>query len=393
MFTSFSMRRWRKSTITLALIGTLAGQWLCHAEKSNDVFSPGKQGSYEAIDLSLFADSIHHWQMKYGRDRNDPRFKDNQIIEIAENLLKFQNNDGGWPANLDWLADIEVSEIRYIRKGNLGRSTFDNRNIYPQIEYLAKVHSVTDLKKYRMAAKRGLEYILTEQRSSGGWRGSDVDAITFNDDVMVGVMRLLLSIREGPSHFEWLDAETRKRLSQALERAIDATLKCQIHVRGRRTAWGQQHSHKTYKPVGARTYELPSITAQESVGVVRFLMALPNPSSEIKVAIESAMDWFERSKINGIRINTVPIEPVRFEGFTASFNRIVVADEQAPPIWARFYEIDSNRPFFCNRDGTKVYRLADVQLERRVGYGWYGSWPTTLKSIYSQWEATWHPKD
>ena len=344
------------------------------------------QRVYSPIDLSLFGDGIHHWQMKDGRGRNDQRFRADQVVHIAENLLKFQNRDGGWPANLDWLAMIEVEEIYKIRNNTLGRSTFDNRNTYPQIEYLAQVFRVTGLRRYRDAAARGLDYLLRQQRSTGGWCGKDVDAITFNDDVMAGIMSLLLNIREGATQFEWLDPNLRARLSArlsaSLDRAIDATLKCQIEVNGKKTAWCQQHDHLTFKPVGARTYELPSITAQESVGVIRFLMELPNPSAGVVAAVEHAVAWLEAARIEGLRIETVPIAPVVFEGFTAKFDRIEVRDPKARPIWARFYEIDTNRPFLCNRDGKKVYRLSDVHLERRVGYGRYGYWPAELLAVH-----------
>ena len=345
------------------------------------------QEQYDVIDLSLFEDSIHHWQMKDGRDRNDLRYRPDQIVHIAENFLRFQNDDGGWPANLDWLAMIDVEEIAQIRNGTVGQSTFDNRNIYPQIEYLSQVFHVTGMQRYQAAADRGLEYLLQEQRPTGGWRGRDVDAITFNDDVMVGIMKLLLRIREGATHFAWLSPELQLRLSQSLDRAVDVTLKCQVKVNGRKTAWCQQHDHLTFMPIKARSFELPSVTAQESVGVVRFLMEYPDPSDEMIGAIDCAVAWFEAAKIQGLRIDTVPIASVRFEGFTAKFDRRAVHDDLAPPIWARFYEVDTDRPFFCNRDGEKVFSLSEVELERRVGYRWYGDWPAELLTQdYPAWK-------
>ena len=326
--------------------------------------------------------------MKDGRGRKDQRFQPEQIIHIAENLLKFQNKDGGWPTNLDWLAKIDVAEITRIRNGSVGGSSFDNRNVYSQIDYLLQVFRETGLPHFRDSAIGGLNYILQQQRPSGGWRGNDVDAITFNDDVMVGIMRLLLKVRQGQSQFDSLDRELKAAMSESLERAIEVTLKCQVENDGIKTAWCQQHDHQTFKPIEARTYELPSITALESVGIVRFLMELPEPRPEMVSAIEAAIAWFESAKIEGLRIETLPIAPVRFEGHTASFDRREVFDPQAPPIWARFYELDTNRPFFCNRDGKKVYRLSDVQLERRSGYGWYGYWPAKLLAEdYPAWKA------
>ncbi len=82
------------------------------------------------------------------------------------------------------------------------------------------------------------------------------------------------------------------------------------------------------------------------------------------------------------------ISPVRFESHTAQWDVEVVKDPNAPPQWARFYEIESNRPFFANRDGRKVDSLAEVALERRSGYAWYGRWPEhLLESAYFQWMA------
>ena len=56
----------------------------------------------------------------------------------------------------------------------------------------------------------------------------------------------------------------------------------------------------------------------------------------------------------------------------------MLGDTDGERIWARFYEIGTNRPFFCNRDGVKVYSLAEVKLERRTGYSWYGSYARSL---------------
>lgn len=342
----------------------------------------------EAIDIGPFRDAISHWDDKHGRDRDDPRFSPDNVIAIAGNLIAYQNPDGGWPKNVDWLADIPREEMERLYGASLHRSTFDNRTTYTQVEYLAKAYAATGDAQYAEAAARGLDYIFAEQRPSGGWRGSDVDAITFNDDVMTGIMRLLLAIRNGAPHFDWLDEAQRAQANAALDRAISVTLACQIRVDGVLTAWCQQHDHETLAPVKARSYELPSITAGESVGVVRFLMELDPATPGVAEAIEAAVAWFKAAAIHGIRVERVPIEPVRFEHHTATTDRVVIEDPDAPPIWARFYEIETNRPFFANRDGVKVYRLEDVALERRSGYGWYTGAPgVLLEREHPAWKA------
>ena len=68
------------------------------------------------------------------------------------------------------------------------------------------------------------------------------------------------------------------------------------------------------------------------------------------------------------------------------FDNVVVQDSTAPAIWARFYELSDNRPFMATRAGEKVWRLADVNPERRTGYDWYGYWPEEAYKAYDEWK-------
>ena len=370
------------------LMGVFVGTLSVCAE--DDVMK-AKGKTYEAIDLRPLRDSMSHWRKRYGRDRNDLMYEPTQIVHIAENLLALQNEDGGWPKDVDWQIEIHPDTVRAIKGARSLRSTLDNRSTYTQVAYLAKVYTVTGLVRYRQAAERGLDYIFDLQNASGGWRGWDVDAITYNDDVMLGTMRTMRDIVNGVSHFAWVSDAYREKAKKALDRAIDVTLKCQIVVNGKKTAWCQQHDHKSLLPTKARSYELPSICPGESTGIVEFLMEIENPSDEVIDAIEHAMAWFEEAKIEGIRVETVKVDATRFKNHTATTDRVVVEDPSAPPLWARFHEIETFRPFMCNRDGVKVYSLAEVALERRTGYGWYGGWPRRLMDgEYAAWKKKIH---
>src|SRR5207249_3915806 len=59
-------------------------------------------------------------------------------------------------------------------------------------------------------------------------------------------------------------------------------------------------------------------------------------------------------------------------------DRVVVEDRNAPPLWARFYEIDTNRPIFSGRDSIIKYSVAAIESERRNGYRWYTEAPAKL---------------
>ena len=85
-----------------------------------------------------------------------------------------------------------------------------------------------------------------------------------------------------------------------------------------------------------------------------------------------------------------PAEPIRYANHTSRDDVVMIEASDAPPIWARFYEPDTNRPFMANRDGKKVFRLADVERERRTGYSWYGHYAMRLlEHDYPLWRNKW----
>src|SRR5690606_15588133 len=117
-----------------------------------------------------------------------------------------------------------------LRGGAIDTSTLDNHTTFTQVEYLAQAYGLSGDARFRDAAARGIQYILNAQNKSGGWRGSDVDAITFNDGVMVGVMKLLRRVSEETEAYNWVDDSVRASASTAFDRAIACTLHCQIVV-------------------------------------------------------------------------------------------------------------------------------------------------------------------
>ena len=334
--------------------------------------------------MSALHDGIHHWNLEH-KERNYKRYSPEQYTKIADNFVAYQNEDGGWPKNIDWMAELPADSVLNTLSDHHRRSTLDNRNTYSQIEYLAQVYTLTKATKYKNAVLDGLEYLLKTQKKNGGWRGWDVDAITFNDEVTTGVLRLFLHINEGDLNFSWLDDTMRKRICQAFNKGIDMILRAQYVQNGVKTVWGQQHDNNTLLPTNARTFELASLTAGESCDVVRLLMEIPHPSDEVVESVKAAMAWFERVAITGMRVEKVAIPEDKAANHEYPYDLVVVKDKKAPRIWSRFYEMSDNTPFMCNRDGIKVYKLSDVKLERRVGYAWYTYAPEKLFKLYKEW--------
>ncbi|MCD6288493.1 MAG: hypothetical protein J7M12_05205, partial [Candidatus Hydrogenedentes bacterium] len=149
---------------------------------------------------------------------------------------------------------------------------------------------------------------------------------------------------------------------------------CQIVVDGKLTAWCAQHDEVTLEPRKARSYELPSISGNESVDIVLLLMKYGDVSDpRIVKSINSACEWFEKVKLLGIR-------QIIVDG-----DKKIIDDPTAPPLWARFYEIGTNRPFFCGRDGIVKYDISEIESERRNGYSWYGDWPEDALAAWPAW--------
>jgi PelA/Pel-15E family pectate lyase len=139
------------------------------------------------------------------------------------------------------------------------------------------------------------------------------------------------------------------------------------------TGWCQQHDVSTLAPAKARTYEHPSTSGRETVGIVRYLMSIEKPDKATIAAIEGAVAWLEKVQIRGLRVERRP-DPAGPGGSDV----VVVDDPSAPALWARFYELGTDRPIFSGRDGVIKYKLAEIEIERRTGYSWLGPYAAGL---------------
>lgn len=362
---------------------TWYGRW---GEKVLDKYAQWCERMEAQSALRCFHDGIRHWNMEV-RERFAPydRYKPTQMNRIADRMVAWQNGDGGWMKNIDYLARVEIDSVRAWLPDYRQRSTLDNRNVYPQIEYLSRAYVRYGKEAYAESVRRAIGYILATQHANGGWRGADVDAVTFNDDVMTGVLRVWQQIVARKPCYEWIEEPLRRRVEKSWRRGIDVILRCQWVRDGVKTAWGQQHDNETLLPTQARSYELPGLTGQESAGVVLLLMDIENPSREVIEAVDAAVRWFRESRIDGIRLRRFAVPEGEREDPSVAVDRKVVRDSAALPLWARYYELSDNRPFFCRRDGRKVYSFGEIDHERRVGYAWYGPWGLPVLERYEAW--------
>jgi PelA/Pel-15E family pectate lyase len=353
----------------------------------------------QPISLAAFNDGIKHWQDRHGTDY--ARYQPQQVTEIADNLLLYQRDNGGWIENRDPARILDATEqAALITEKSQTTGSFDNRNIYSQIEYLAAAFGQTRKAAYGGAAARGLDYALSQQIAScGGWPHSVPSTasyhryITIADEVTSGLLRLLRKVSAGADPFGYIDAAKRARAKAALDRGDECVLKLQVVQDGKLTGWAGQYDPATLQPAQGRAFELPSIVSQETVEMLRYLMSVRQPSAAQVKSIESAVAWLRRSQINGVRLEKLTLaKPVQYQYHVATFDYRLVDDANAPPLWARFYDLKDNSIVLANRDSVRVKDFSEVHPERRSGYSWFGTWPAALlNEEYPAWRAR-HPR-
>lgn len=322
----------------------------------------------------------------------EPWYASEEAKRVADTVLKYQYSIGGWPKNHNFHREVKLSNWETTKYSNIG-ATIDNGATITEMRFLAKMYSSAQDERYKIAFHKGLEYILLSQYKNGGWpqfyptlpnKGSYYTRITYNDNAMVNVMHLLKEIISDQPLFRSLaiNADLKQQMKQAFDKGVDCILKTQIIVNGEPAIWCAQHDERTLLPAKARAYELASFSGAESVGIVLLLMGIENPSPAVVKAVKGAKSFFESHKIEGLKIQfyTTPdgLRDVK-----------VVEDVNAPTLWARFYDLDTQKPFFCDRDGVKRATIAELSHDRRSGYSWYTNSPAAVLERYNGWNEKW----
>ena len=82
----------------------------------------------QPVSADRFADAVNHWNKEHGAQSYE-RYKPDQFREIADNIVAYQNADGGWPKNLDMLARLDPDSVKAALKPRHRLSTLDNANV------------------------------------------------------------------------------------------------------------------------------------------------------------------------------------------------------------------------------------------------------------------------
>ncbi|MEC9124287.1 MAG: pectate lyase, partial [Verrucomicrobiota bacterium] len=274
--------------------------------------------------------------------------KKDRLRQSAETILLYQRSSGGWPKNYDREESLTKERAKEIRTGrNENDATIDNGATHTEIRLWAKAVRKLEENKFQKPALRGIRYLLEAQYENGGWPQRYPDPkgyhrhVTFNDGAMIGTLEVLDSIAKNETVFSFVPDSTREKCRGAVKEGIEFILRSQVRLNGRLTVWCAQHDRETLLPAGARSYELPSLSGSESVGIVRFLMKIENPDKRTQSSIEGAVAWFQEAKLTGLRQVLVDAP-----GTPKGTDKKIISDPKAPPLWGRFYDLRNEKPFY-----------------------------------------------
>ena len=321
--------------------------------------------------LFLFSQDYKNW-VRFAPRLPDAWFLTDSARLVGANVMAHQIENGAWPKNVnffhfeDSIVNIAIKRaqrqaclisaereqcLRQLAANsqfsiiNSNEATIDNGATTTEIRFLMRLFAATGDSLCLESALRGVRYLLFPQYFP---RHDHYHArITFNDDAMVSVLRLLreVSLRRAP--YGPFPLELSVEAAAAVDKGVACILACQYVQHGVRTVWAQQYDEHTLQPAPARSFELAGLCSAESAAIVEFLQTVSADHPEVLPAIDDAIKWFRAHQLPDGR-------------------------------WARFYTLEDNRPFFCGRDGVMRFSLEEIDEERQKGYSWYNTRPAKL---------------
>ena len=306
----------------------------------------------------------------------------------ADALAVGQLESGGW----DYLVEFDPTLSRkWYRRTDVGQvpaaeaakrrnvTTFDDDNTQSAIRLLVAVADASKGadeprdRRIRAARDYALTRMLAAQRPNGGWpqrwTGVPVDPreypvrparypqeypreypktnynghYTLNDNTQRDCVMTLLDAAKRLQ---------RPDLRAAALKGGDFVILAQMPEP--QPTWAQQYNPQL-EPAWARAFEPPSVCSNESGGAMRLLIDLYVETGDAKYLepLPRAIAWFKRSEI-------------------------------APGLWARLYELHTNKPIYGDRDGKIHYTVEELTPERQTGYSWKSSYG--LPAVFSYYE-------
>ncbi len=300
----------------------------------------------------------------------EPVFLD-AAVETAHALTMTQLASGGWDYRIEfdperrrrwyYRRDVEAGERE--AKGRLNFTTYDDDTTQSALRFLIRVDVALNGRdrEIRRAVEYGLSKLLQAQYPNGAWsqrydgtRRNPADFpvrparfpekwerthpgsgytfwhfYTLNDNVIATLVGTLA---------EAFRAYRQPKYLTGIRKAGDFLILARLPEP--QPVWAQQYNFQM-EPAWARWFEPPAVASAESASAVQTLIDIHLLTGDERYLqpVPTALQWFDRSRL-----------PSR--------------------LWARFYELVTNRPLYVNKKGELVYDQVDL----REGYSFEGSY-------------------
>src|SRR6266550_9513394 len=172
-----------------------------------------------AILLTLAAGSRGYTSAANYLDKPDDWYRSDEAKRVADNVLSYQAELGGWPKNIDTATQPYSGDKEKLE------GTFDNGATTFELRFLAKMAAATKDEKYSKPFLKGLDHILGAQYPNGGWpqyapppKDTYHRYITFNDGAMARLMFLVRDVAGDDKTFGFVDADRRAKCKTAWDK-------------------------------------------------------------------------------------------------------------------------------------------------------------------------------
>lgn len=266
-------------------------------------------------------------------------------VDAALALAWGQRKEGGWDHRVD--VGHMVPGRSPVRQS--GNCTFDDNITQGAVTFLMDLDREIDEEWLTSSISRALSFIMAAQFFNGAWPqwypliGGYHDYYTYNDNAINDCIRVMFAAHRQYGNHAYLASALAGGEFILASRLSEE-----------QPVWAQQYSHDM-QAAWARTFEPPGIDTAVSASNIKMLIDLYLNTGDYKYIepIPAAIDWFERSKLSD-------------------------------NLWARLYEVGTNRPIYGDRDSKVHYTLEEISEERRTGYSWQRSWGVSAIEEYNR---------
>ncbi len=269
-------------------------------------------------------------------------------------LVRGQLQSGGWQAHIDFAPELRPKMAYRVEsattKKSKNYSSFDDDKTQSSVRFLSQLDAALEFHdpKIHESVSYALDSILKNQFPNGGW-AQTYDKVPNPDSYPIRKASYPETwLRKHPGEDYWLyytlndnnitrTVETLFKASeiypdpryrQAALKGADFLLLAQMPEP--QPAWSQQYNFEM-QPVWARKFEPPAVSGLESQSVIKTLLNAYVESADRKYLepIPRALEYLESSVLHDGKI-------------------------------ARFYELQTNRPLYMNREYELTYSSDDL---------------------------------